>query len=93
MSTKLTFASALIAATTMSANVQAQEISLQDFVGHMVSTAVSVTQQEVRQNTQQAIANTTYSVFNAPGASVKITDLADRSAKKSTAEASEKQAE
>lgn len=93
MSTKLTIASTLIATAAMSANVQAQEISLQDFVGHMVTTAVTVTQQEVRQNVQQAVANTSYSVFNTPGASVKITDLAAEPTKKSQQDSAEKQAE
>ncbi|GGD72905.1 hypothetical protein [Lacimicrobium alkaliphilum] len=93
MSTKLTIVSTLIAAASMSTNVQAREISLQDFVGHMVTTAVNVTQQEVRQNVQQAVANTSYSVFNAPGASVKITDLAAGQTKKSKEESAEKQAE
>ncbi len=93
MSTKLTIASAVFAATAMSTSVQAQEISLQDFVGHMVSSAVTVTQQEVRQNVQQAVANTTYSVFNAPGTSVKITDLAVENTKDGQKEPTDKQAE
>jgi hypothetical protein len=93
MSTKLTIVSAVFAATAMSTSVQAQEISLQDFVGHMVSSAVTVTQQEVRQNVQQAVANSAYSVFNAPGTSVKITDLAAKSADKGQDESTDKRAE
>lgn len=93
MSTKLTIASAVFAATAMSSGIQAKEISLQDFVGHMVSSAVTVTQHEVRQNVQQAVANTTYSVFNAPGTSVKITDLAAEDTKDKRKESAGKQAE
>ncbi|WP_088330180.1 hypothetical protein [Lacimicrobium sp. SS2-24] len=94
MLTKLTIASAVFAATAMSTNVQAKEISLQEFVGHVVSTAVSVTQKEVRQNVQQAVASTTYSVFNTPGASVTITDMAAKPAQKEQQDdATKKQAE
>lgn len=93
MSTKLTIASAVFAATAMSTSVQAQEVSLQEFVGHMVNAAVVVTQQEVRQNVQQAVANTTYSVFNTPGASVTIKDLAVKPADENKQDATEKRAE
>ncbi|GAB3037337.1 hypothetical protein [Bowmanella dokdonensis] len=71
---KVTTASLLVAASMTSA-AQAQEVSLHQFVGQLVSAAVTMTQQEVRDNLEVSIVRST-NAYGLPKSRVTITDLA-----------------
>ncbi|MDF2180318.1 hypothetical protein P2G88_18835 [Aliiglaciecola sp. CAU 1673] len=52
---KITIATTLLFAGTLSANVQAEQVSLKEYVSYMLKAAVSVTQQEMQKGVEQAV--------------------------------------
>lgn len=79
MKTQSVILASLLTAASFSAPVTAQEVSLEEFVGRLMSQAVDVTRHEINMSVQQVVANTAH-MFDLdgtlPGGSVSVTDLA-----------------
>lgn len=81
---------ALATALTFTAQSQAAEVSLNTFVGALLSNAVSVAQQEIQYSVQESVLNAAHSLSldgeQAPAAKVSIKELAKSENQESEAE-------
>ncbi len=79
MKTQSVILASLLTAASFSTPAVAQEVSLEEFVGRLMSQAVEVTRHEINMGVQQVVANTAH-MFDLDGTrasgSVSVTDLA-----------------